>query len=222
MHSTQIRRWVFKPILHVLCLLPLLHLIAGSSGFAGVSLGADPIAKVLHELGQWGLRFLVATLAITPLRLMLGKPWLVSFRRILGLYSFAYVLMHFIAWLAIDQGLYWQGILEDIGKRPFITIGFAALLLLIPLAITSTNRMMLRLGRHWKKLHRLIYIIAVLGVWHFYWLVKKDVTEPLIYVAIVAFLLAYRYWRFRRRKIPPVPLVEQRRNRISDRLRTPA
>jgi sulfoxide reductase heme-binding subunit YedZ len=153
---------------------------------------------------------------------MLGKPWLVSFRRILGLYSFAYVLMHFVAWVAIDQGLYWQGILEDIGKRPFITIGFAALLLLIPLAITSTNRMMLRLGRHWKKLHRLIYIIAVLGVWHFYWLVKKDVTEPLIYVATVAFLLGYRYWRFRRHKIPAVPLVEQRGNRISDRLRTPA
>lgn len=200
MPSTQTIRWVFKPIVHILCLLPLLHLMAGSAGVAGVSLGADPIAKLLHELGEWGLRFLVITLAITPLRFMFGQPWLVSFRRMLGLYGFAYILMHFIVWLVVDQGLYWPGILKDIGKRPFITIGFAALLLLIPLAVTSTNKMMRRLGRRWQKLHRLIYVIVPLGVWHFYWLVKKDVTEPLIYAAIVAFLLGYRYWRARQRK----------------------
>ena len=200
MPSTQTIRWVFKPIVHILCLLPLLHLMAGSTGFAGVSLGADPIARLLHTLGEWGLRFLVITLAITPLRFMLGQPWLISFRRMLGLYGFAYVLMHFIVWLTLDQGMYWPGILKDIGKRPFITIGFAALLLLIPLAVTSTNKMMRRLGRRWQRLHRLIYVIVVLGVWHFYWLVKKDVTEPLIYAAIVGFLLGYRYWRSRKRK----------------------
>ena len=200
MPTTKTIRWVYKPVVHILCLLPLLHLMAGSTGFAGVSLGADPIARLLHQLGAWGLRFLVITLAVTPLRFMLSQPWLVSFRRMLGLYGFAYVLMHFIVWLTVDQGMYWPGILKDIAKRPFITLGFAALLLLIPLAITSTSKMMRRLGRRWQKLHRLIYVIVPLGVWHFYWLVKKDVTEPLIYAAIVAFLLGYRYWRSRQRK----------------------
>lgn len=198
MPTTQTIRWIFKPLVHILCLLPLLHLMAGSTGFAGVSLGADPIAELLHELGEWGLRFLVITLAITPLRFMFNQPWLINFRRMLGLYGFVYVLFHFIVWLTVDQGMYWPGILKDIAKRPFITIGFAALLLLIPLAVTSTGGMMRRLGRRWQKLHKLIYVIVPLGVWHFYWLVKKDVTEPLIYATIVAFLLGYRYWRKQR------------------------
>jgi sulfoxide reductase heme-binding subunit YedZ len=120
----------------------------------------------------------------------------------LGLYAFFYVLMHFLTWLILDQGLYWSGILEDIGKRPFITIGFAALLLLIPLAVTSTNAMMRRLGKRWKTLHRLVYLIALLGVWHYYWQVKKDVTEPLIYLTIVLVLLGWRVWKARpRRKV---------------------
>jgi len=200
MPSPKTIRWIYKPIVHLLCLLPLLHLMAGSLGIAGVSLGADPVARLLHSLGEWGLRFLVITLAVTPLRFMLHQPWLINFRRMLGLYGFTYVLFHFIVWLTLDQGMYWPGILKDIVKRPFITIGFAALLLLIPLAVTSTSGMMRRLGRRWQKLHRLIYVIVVLGVWHFYWLVKKDVTEPLIYAAIVAFLLGYRYWRSRQHR----------------------
>ncbi len=200
MPTTQAIRWIYKPLAHLLCLIPLLRLVAGSLGLAGVSLGADPVARLLHELGESGLRFLVITLAITPLRLMLGQPWLGHFRRMLGLYGFFYVLFHFIVWLTLDQGLYWPGIVKDIGKRPFITIGFAALLLLIPLAVTSTNGMMRRLGRRWQKLHRLIYVIVPLGVWHFYWLVKKDVTEPLVYAGITAFLLGYRYWRAQKRK----------------------
>jgi methionine sulfoxide reductase heme-binding subunit len=201
MPSIKTIRWVYKPIAHLLCLLPLLHLMAGALGIAGASLGADPVARLLHGLGEWGLRFLVICLAVTPVRFITNQPWLVQFRRMLGLYGFTYVLFHFIVWLTLDQGMYWPGILKDIAKRPFITIGFAALLLLIPLAVTSTSGMMRRLGRRWQKLHRLIYIIVPLGVWHFYWLVKKDVTEPLIYAAIVAFLLGYRYWRARQRKL---------------------
>lgn len=193
-------RRVYKPLVHLLCLLPLLKLAAGAFGIAGVSLGADPVAYVLHSLGEWGLRFLVITLAVTPLRFMLGQPWLLNFRRMFGLYAFTYVLLHFTVWLMLDQGMYWPGILQDIGKRPFITIGFAAFLMLIPLAATSTNKMMRRLGKRWQKLHRLVYVIAVLGVWHFWWLVKKDITEPAIYAAIVAFLLGYRYWRHVRKQ----------------------
>lgn len=191
---------IAKPIVFILCLVPLIELIFGAFGIAGASLGADPVARLLHRLGEWALRLLVITLAITPLRFMFNQPWLIGLRRMLGLFAFTYVLLHFLVWLGLDQGFYWGGIGADIAKRPFITIGFAALLMLIPLAVTSTNKMMRRMGKRWQKLHRLIYIIVPLGVWHFYWLVKKDVTEPLIYAAITAFLLGYRYWRARQRK----------------------
>jgi sulfoxide reductase heme-binding subunit YedZ len=114
-------------------------------------------------------------------------------------------LLHFLNWLLLDQGLYWPGIVEDIGKRPFITIGFAAFLMLIPLAVTSTNKMMRRLGKRWKSLHRLIYVISLLAVWHYYWQVKSDVTEPLIYLAIVLVMLGWRVWKVRpRRKVSAV------------------
>jgi sulfoxide reductase heme-binding subunit YedZ len=200
MPSTNTVRRVYKPILFVLCLLPLLSLVAGALGIGGASLGADPVARLLHELGEWALRFLVLTLAITPLRFMFGQPWLIGLRRMLGLFGFTYVLLHFLVWLGLDQGFYWRGIGADIAKRPFITIGFAAFLMLIPLAVTSTNKMMRRLGKNWLKLHKLIYVIVPFGVWHYYWLVKKDVTQPLIYAAITAFLLGFRYWRARQRK----------------------
>ena len=116
----------------------------------------------------------------------------------LGVFAFSYVLLHFLTWLILDQGLYWQGILPDIAKRPFITIGFTALLLLIPLAVTSTNGMMRRLGKRWKTLHRLIYVIVPLGVWHYWWQVKADIREPLIYATIVAVLLGWRVWKKKR------------------------
>ncbi len=202
MPSTAIVRRVFKPILFLLCALPLLLLACEAFGIGGASLGTNPVERVQDTFGQWGLRFLVITLAVTPLRDWFNAPWLVQLRRMLGLYAFFYVLMHFLTWLFLDQGLYWSGILEDIAKRPFITIGFAALLLLIPLAVTSTNSMMRRLGKRWKTLHRLIYLIALLGVWHYYWQVKKDVTEPLIYLTIVLVLLGWRVWKVRpRRKV---------------------
>jgi methionine sulfoxide reductase heme-binding subunit len=199
MKQTTVRR-VIKPVLFIACLLPLLWLLARASGFGG-SLGANPIEMIQDTLGQWGLRFLVITLAITPLRDWFNASWLISLRRMLGLFAFTYVLLHFLTWLVLDQGLYWSGVLADIAKRPFITLGFLALVLLIPLAITSTNKMMRRLGKRWKTLHRLIYLIAILGVWHYYWQVKADVREPLIYAAIVAVLLGWRMWKSRRNPI---------------------
>ncbi len=195
----QIER-IYKPLLFIVCLLPFLSIVAGAFGIAGFSLGINPIEDILHSLGLWGLRFLVLTLMVTPVRELIGKPWLVSFRRMLGLFAFFYVLMHFLTWLILDQDLYLAGIGEDIVKRPFITIGFAAFLMLIPLAVTSTNGMMRKLGGRWKKLHRLVYPIAILGVWHFYWLVKADVREPLIYTAIVALLLGWRVWKARQKR----------------------
>jgi len=199
MPSPLVIRRVIKPALFVLCALPLLSLLWAAFGIGGASLGANPIEKIQDTCGQWGLRFLMITLAVTPLRDWFNLPWLVQLRRMLGLYAFFYVLLHFLNWLMLDQGLYWSGILEDIGKRPFITIGFAAFLLLIPLAVTSTNKMMRRLGKRWKSLHRLVYLISLLGVWHYYWQVKSDVTEPLIYLAIVLVLLGWRVWKARTR-----------------------
>ena len=196
MKPTTVRR-VIKPVLFIACLLPLTWLLARAFGFGG-SLGANPIEMIQDTLGQWGLRLLVITLAITPLRDWFNASWLISLRRMLGLFAFTYVLLHFLTWLVLDQGLYWSGVLADIAKRPFITLGFLAFVLLMPLAITSTNKMMRRLGKRWKTLHRLVYLIAILGVWHYYWQVKADVREPLIYAAIVAVLLGWRIWKSRR------------------------
>ena len=194
-------RQILKPIIFIACLLPFLWLIAGAFGLAHVSLGADPVKKIQDTCGEWGLRFLMITLAITPLRDWFGATWLISLRRMLGLYAFFYVVLHFLTWFVLNQAMDWNSMLTDIAKRPYITIGFTALLLLIPLAVTSTNGMMRRLGKRWKKLHRLIYPISILAVWHFYWQVKADVREPLIYVAIVTLLLGWRVWKSRGREL---------------------
>ncbi|HWK72829.1 MAG TPA: protein-methionine-sulfoxide reductase heme-binding subunit MsrQ [Povalibacter sp.] len=195
MPSTIVVRRYLKPPLFLLCLLPFIWVAVRAFGIGGTSLGANPVEAVQDTFGQWGLRLLVITLAMTPLRDWFNAPWLIQLRRMLGLFGFFYVLLHFLTWLLLDQGLYWPGILVDIGKRPFITIGFAALLMLIPLAVTSTNGMMRRLGKRWKSLHRLVYLIVPLGVWHYYWQVKADVREPLIYLTIVAVLLGWRLWK---------------------------
>ena len=198
-NRTQIVRRYAKPVLFIVCVLPFLSLVLGAFGVAQFDLGANAVEKIQDTLGQWGLRFLVITLAVTPLRDWFNAPELIQLRRMLGLYAFFYVLAHFMTWLILDQGLYWPGILEDIGKRPFITIGFLAFVLLIPLAITSTNGMMRRLGKRWKSLHRLVYVITLLGVWHFWWQVKADIREPLIYLTITLVLLGWRVWKIRRR-----------------------
>ena len=202
MPSTFVVRRVMKPALFLLCLLPLASLVWRAFGIAGTDLGANPVEKIQDTLGQWGLRMLLITLAITPLRDWFSAAWLIQLRRMLGVYAFCYVLLHFLTWLILDQDLYWAGILPDIARRPFITIGFLALLLLIPLAVTSTNGMMRRLGRRWKTLHRLIYLIVLLGIWHYYWQVKADVREPLFCLAIALVLLGWRGWKVRRRFLP--------------------
>jgi sulfoxide reductase heme-binding subunit YedZ len=201
MPSQKALRFGYKPLLFLICLLPLADVLRRAFGIGGATLGANPIEELLHELGLWALRLLIITLAVTPLRDLLRKPWPLAFRRMLGLFAFFYVLLHFLTWLVLDQEMFWAGILTDIGKRPFITIGFTAFVLLIPMAVTSTNGWIRRLGaQRWRKLHRLIYVIALLGVWHFYWLVKSDVREPLLYLGITIALLGWRMWKSRQRK----------------------
>jgi len=156
------------------------------------ALGADPVAEVEHFTGLWALRLLLLTLAITPLRRLTGQPVLLRFRRMLGLYAFFYACLHLAAYLVLDLGGYWTQLFEEIAKRPYITVGFAAWLLLVPLAVTSTRGWMRRLGSRWGQLHRLVYAVGVLAVLHFWWLVKSDVREPALYAAILAALLGWR------------------------------
>ena len=200
-NRTLIVRRYLKPTLFVVCLLPFARLVLGAFELAGVDLGTNPVETVQDVTGEWGLRFLVITLAVTPLRDWFSAPWLIQLRRMVGLYAFFYVLLHFLTWLMLDQGMYWAGILEDIAKRPFITIGFLAFVMLIPLALTSTNAMMRRLGKRWKTLHRLVYPITLLGVWHFWWQVKADIREPAIYLGIAVVLLGWRLWKVRKRRL---------------------
>ena len=200
MNADALLRRVVKPAVFLLCLLPLLRLVAGIFGWAGADLGVNPVETMQDTLGIWGLRLLLATLAITPLRVLAGWPRIMAFRRMLGLYAFAYILLHFLFYLFVDQAFDWQQLAADIVKRPYITVGFTALLLLLPLAVTSTRAAMRRLGRRWQTLHRLVYPAAVLGCVHFWWQVKADVREPLVYAGIAALLLGWRAARALRRR----------------------
>ena len=187
-----------KTCTHLLALTPLTILLSQVWSVAhtgGDALGADPVAEIEHRLGLWALRFLMLALAITPLRQITGKPVLVRFRRMLGLYAFFYASLHLAAYLGLDLRGYWTQIFEEIAKRPYITVGFAAWLLLLPLAITSTVGWIRRLGRNWVRLHRLVYAIGVLAVLHFWWLVKSDIREPALYAGILAALLGWRAWK---------------------------
>ena len=172
--------------------MPFVFLLLRAFALAGFGLGANPVEELLHELGRWGLKFLLLTLSITPLRKMTGWNWLLRFRRMLGLFSFFYILLHFTVYTVLDQGLDFAVIVEDVIERPYITLGMTGLLLLIPLAITSTKGMMRRLGKRWQKLHRLVYVIAIVGVWHFYWQVKLDTLDATIYAVILLALLGFR------------------------------
>ena len=201
MSVEQRYRLIYKPLVFVVCLLPLAWLLWGAFGLPGVSLGADPVKKLEHELGLRALQLLLLTLLITPLRHLLNLAHLPRLRRMLGLFAFFYALLHFTVYLSLDLEFNFGTFFKDVAKRPYITIGLAALLLLIPLAVTSTNKMMRRLGRRWQKLHRLVYPIAILAVWHFWWQVKRDIREPLIYAAILALLLGYRIVRAQRKAV---------------------
>jgi sulfoxide reductase heme-binding subunit YedZ len=178
-----------KPLVFLACLLPLLYLAWDTWRGA---LGADPVAQLEHRSGDWALRLLLATLAITPLRRVTGWNKAIRFRRMLGLFAFFYVSVHLTIYLVVDLGGFWSQLLTEIAKRPYITVGFTAWLLLIPLALTSTNAMMRRLGRNWQRLHKLVYLIALLGVLHFLWLVKADHREPAIYLGVLIVLLLLR------------------------------
>ncbi len=167
-------------------------MVLGAFGHGPMDLGADPVRRLIHACGITALNLLLVTLAVTPAREITGWRDLLRLRRMLGLFVFFYALAHFSVYAWLDQGLDLASIGADIVKRPYITIGMAALLLLVPLAVTSTNGMMRRLGRRWTQLHRLVYVIGALGLWHFWWQVKKDIREPLVYVAIFAALMIWR------------------------------
>jgi len=182
-------RWA-KALMFALCLAPLALL-----GLRGLNqkLGANPIEFITHATGEWTLRLLLITLTITPLRKLAGLPELIRFRRMLGLFAFFYGLLHLATYLWLDKFFDWQEILKDVAKRRFITVGFLAFVLMLPLAATSTAASIRRLGgSRWRRLHQLVYVSAVAGVIHYYWLVKSDIRGPLFYAAIAAVLLAYR------------------------------
>ena len=187
-----------KAALFIASLYPLLRLswLAYSD-----QLGANPIELITRSLGTWTLVFLLITLTITPLRKLSGWMWLIKLRRMAGLFAFFYVTLHFITYIWLDQFFDLSAMYKDIIKRPFITIGFAAFVMLIPLALTSTNAMMRKMGgKNWQLLHRLVYAIALFGVLHYWWLVKKDLTQPIIYSSVLAVLLGYRLWVWQSKK----------------------
>ncbi len=177
------------------------------------NLGANPIEEVTHQTGWWALFLLLASLSITPIRRLTGRHRVIRFRRLIGLFAFFYATLHFLTYLVLDQFFAFGYIIEDIAERPFITIGFAAWLILIALAVTSTTGWIRRLGKKWRRLHQLVYLAAALGGIHFFWKVKADTREPLIFLAALAVLLAFRVpgliparrrpaagrWRFRKR-----------------------
>ena len=194
--------WIgrIKAAVFVLCLFPL-----GLLAWRAIQgqLTANPIEFISHTTGWWTLTFLMITLSVTPIRRLLELPWLLRLRRMLGLYAFFYASLHFLTWLVLDQFFDWDAILKDVVKRPYITVGFTAFVLLIPLAATSTNAMVRRLGaKRWQALHRLVYVIATLGVVHFLWLVKKDIREPALFGLVLAVLLGLRVIFYLRRRVP--------------------
>ncbi len=209
MPSLLANKWTKVPVF-LLCLVPLGILVW--SALTG-NLGANPVEFIQHATGDWTLRFLVFTLSITPLRKLLKLPDLIRFRRMLGLFAFFYACLHFLTYLGPDQSFDLSAIWKDVAKRPFVTVGFTAFVLLIPLALTSTAGWIRRLGgRRWQMLHRAIYISAICGVIHYFWLVKSAVLRPLTYGAIVAVLLLWRLvdWFIRRgRTIAAAPKTQR-------------
>ncbi|MFT3904985.1 MAG: protein-methionine-sulfoxide reductase heme-binding subunit MsrQ [Steroidobacteraceae bacterium] len=211
--NTQRRyRLIYKPLVHIACLVPIALCVGatlhgfGLIPFQVYDLGVDPVRRLLGICGKTAINLLLITLAVTPLRQISGNANLVRLRRMLGLYAFFYALTHFVIYIWPYQGLSWDAIAKDIVKRPYITIGFAALLMLVPLAVTSTQGMMRRLKRRWQQLHRLIYVIAICAVWHYWWQVKKDIREPLLYAAILSILLGWRIWKkLYKKRAQPAP-----------------
>lgn len=207
MRSVLSSKWS-KVVVFLLCLCPL-----GNLGWRALQgrLTANPIEFITHETGDWILIFLMATLSITPARKLLGQPQLIRFRRMLGLFAFFYACLHFLTFVVLDNFFDWSAMIEDVRKRKFITVGFTGFVLLLPLAVTSTAAWIRRLGgRRWQLLHRLVYLSATAGVVHYYWLVKSDVTKPVRFGAVLAFLLVYRVAvRLFNRQTQPLPFSER-------------
>ena len=194
-----------KRALFALCLIPAIQLIV--RGLQG-NLSANPVEFIEHRTGDWAIRFVLITLAVTPLRKIFEQPLLTRFRRMLGLFTYFYVSVHLLMYLIFDQSFDLMAIVADVIKRPYITVGMAGFLMMTPLAITSTAAMVRRLGpKRWQLLHRLIYFCALAGVVHYYWLVKSDVREPLMYGGILLVLMLYRVrlWLFKGGKPTPKP-----------------
>ena len=187
--TPKIERWLLTPAVFIACLTPFILLVIG---LFTSNLGFNPVEYLTHETGQWGLRFLLITLAITPLRTLTKMTWLTRFRRMFGLYAFFYVLMHFLIYFLWDQSLEIVRVIEDVVDRPYITLGFASLCLMIPLALTSTNWARRKLRRRWNQLHKLVYPLTLLAVLHFVWLVKADYGEVTIYALIFVLLMLFR------------------------------
>jgi sulfoxide reductase heme-binding subunit YedZ len=192
--------WI-KVAVFVLALVPLGRLVTGAFLYPEW-LGANPAEFITRATGDWALRMLLITLAVTPLRRLSGWNWLLRLRRMLGLFAFFYAAVHFSSYISFDHVFDAEAILKDIVKRPFITVGFLCLMFMLPLAVTSANAMVRRLGaKRWIALHRLVYLVAPLAVLHFWWMVKRDLTEPIIYAMVLAGLLGARLvWRARERK----------------------
>jgi methionine sulfoxide reductase heme-binding subunit len=188
------RRYIIllKVLVWVLCLGPLFTLLAKGFHLISQDLGADPISVITLTTGHWTLRFLLIALSVTPARRITGWNWLIRFRRLLGLFAFFYGCLHLLTYLWFDKFFHLSEIIPDIGKRPFITVGFLAWTLMLPLALTSTTASIRRLGKRWQTLHRLIYFSATAGVIHFWWLVKKDISRPEKYAIVLALLLLFR------------------------------
>jgi sulfoxide reductase heme-binding subunit YedZ len=196
------RNAIVKPLLWFACLLPLASLVYGAYM---ATLGANPIERITHRTGLTALVLLLAGLAITPLRRLTGLLWLIQYRRLLGLFAFFYACLHLLIYLVLDQSLSLPHMAHDVAKRPFITMGMLAWLCLLPLALTSTQRSIRRLGgRNWMRLHRLVYLAATAGAIHFYWLVKRDKHEPAQYLLVLAVLLGARVvmWLIKARAKP--------------------
>lgn len=183
---------VFKPIVFLLLLSPALYL---GWGLWQDELGANPLEAIIRGLGDWGLRILLLTLAISPLRRLTGWGQALRLRRMIGLYAYFYTILHLLGYLWFDQFFDWPEIWNDIIQRPFITVGMLSVILLTPLTLTSTQGIMRKMGKNWKRLHWLIYPIAILAIIHFFWMVKLDITEPTLYAVVLAILLGERFIR---------------------------
>jgi len=202
-------RLIFKPLVFIASLIPLGWLVFAlwsDTALGTLYLTSDPVQKLNRELGDWALIFIILTLAVRPAGEILKKGEFVAYRRMIGLYAFFYAILHLTSYVIIDLQLDLNAFVQDVIKRNYITIGILAILMLIPLAITSTKGMIKRLGgRKWRKLHMLVYPIAILGVIHFYMMIRADFTRPIMYGSVIFVLLAYRVWKARQKSRPKKP-----------------